>query len=288
MAFCAAIATAVVLGACGSGMPGNAVVQIGKASITTGRARPLARGRQRLDAGRRPARRRRRCRCRRTTRRASPRREGAGNTSPAGRRPRPRATRRCASELPDARHRGARLPDPRRCGSRARPTTATSTSPSAQIDAAVPAGAQDARPRRSRPPRELRNFLAASGQTIADLKWRTMVEPARQQDRAAGAEAGREGHLRGRSPRTTRRTAPQYTTPETRDLHLVLVHDSRRPRQKVQLAAGGGDELRDGRAEVLDRRRRRKANGGAMVGVTRERAERAAERRGVRGQASAC
>ena len=35
MAFCAAIATAVVLGACGSGIPGNAVVQIGDASITT-------------------------------------------------------------------------------------------------------------------------------------------------------------------------------------------------------------------------------------------------------------
>ena len=35
MAFCAAIATAVVLGACGSDIPGNAVVQIGNASITT-------------------------------------------------------------------------------------------------------------------------------------------------------------------------------------------------------------------------------------------------------------
>jgi foldase protein PrsA len=35
MAFCAAIATAVVLGACGSDIPGNAVVQIGDASITT-------------------------------------------------------------------------------------------------------------------------------------------------------------------------------------------------------------------------------------------------------------
>ncbi len=35
MAFCAAIATAVVLGACGSDIPGNAVVQIGRASITT-------------------------------------------------------------------------------------------------------------------------------------------------------------------------------------------------------------------------------------------------------------
>ena len=34
MAFCAAIATAVVLGACGSDIPGNAVVQIGDASIT--------------------------------------------------------------------------------------------------------------------------------------------------------------------------------------------------------------------------------------------------------------
>ena len=34
MAFCAAIATAVILGACGSGIPGNAVVQIGDATIT--------------------------------------------------------------------------------------------------------------------------------------------------------------------------------------------------------------------------------------------------------------
>ena len=34
MAFCAAIATAVTVGACGSGMPGNAVVQIGNATIT--------------------------------------------------------------------------------------------------------------------------------------------------------------------------------------------------------------------------------------------------------------
>ena len=34
MAFCAAIATAVVLGACGSGVPGNAVAQVGGASIT--------------------------------------------------------------------------------------------------------------------------------------------------------------------------------------------------------------------------------------------------------------
>ena len=35
MAFCAAIATAVTLGACGSGIPGNAVVQIGQATIST-------------------------------------------------------------------------------------------------------------------------------------------------------------------------------------------------------------------------------------------------------------
>ena len=35
MAFCAAIATAVILGACGSGMPGNAVVQIGQATISS-------------------------------------------------------------------------------------------------------------------------------------------------------------------------------------------------------------------------------------------------------------
>jgi hypothetical protein len=34
MAFCAAIATAVALGACGGGLPGNAVVQIGSATIT--------------------------------------------------------------------------------------------------------------------------------------------------------------------------------------------------------------------------------------------------------------
>jgi len=34
MAFCAAIATAVTLGACGSGLPGNAVVQIGSATIS--------------------------------------------------------------------------------------------------------------------------------------------------------------------------------------------------------------------------------------------------------------
>jgi len=34
MAFCAAIATAVVLGACGSGIPGNAVATVGSAPIT--------------------------------------------------------------------------------------------------------------------------------------------------------------------------------------------------------------------------------------------------------------
>src|ERR1700683_2136986 len=34
MAFCAAIATAVTVSACGSGMPGNAVVQIGSATIS--------------------------------------------------------------------------------------------------------------------------------------------------------------------------------------------------------------------------------------------------------------
>jgi foldase protein PrsA len=34
MAFCAAIATAVVIGACGGGIPGNAVAQIGSAPIT--------------------------------------------------------------------------------------------------------------------------------------------------------------------------------------------------------------------------------------------------------------
>jgi len=34
MAFCAAIATAVVLGACGGGIPGNAVAQVGSAPIT--------------------------------------------------------------------------------------------------------------------------------------------------------------------------------------------------------------------------------------------------------------
>jgi hypothetical protein len=34
MAFCAAIATAVVLGACGGGVPGDAVAVVGSAPIT--------------------------------------------------------------------------------------------------------------------------------------------------------------------------------------------------------------------------------------------------------------
>src|SRR5579871_2826341 len=174
MAFCAAIATAVSLGACGSGLPGNAVVQIGDATITQAALDhwiAIANDTSQTQSGAK----------------APPlplppdykacvagQQKAAGNTA-ASRSPTQVAGYRAScqstynslvSEVLDylipemwlqgeAFDRGVHL-------------TAK------QIDAAY------AQERRSAVPplvttAELNKFMAASGQTVADLKWRTMV-----------------------------------------------------------------------------------------------------------------
>ena len=253
MAFCAAIATAVSLGACGSGMPGNAVVQIGQATISTAALDhwlAVANDSTQTQTGAKapplplpPD----------YTACVKAAEKAAGNT--AASRSASQVVGRQADlpdQLRDARHRGARLPDPADVdpGRGRRPRLPRHR----QADRQRPTRRRSS-PRRPplATPKELDAFLAASGETVADLKWRTRVNLLGNKIALAVQKKAEKVTTR-RSPPTTRRTIAQYTTPETRDIHLVLVSSSLATADKVRVAAGRRSELRDGRGQVLGRR----------------------------------
>jgi hypothetical protein len=264
MAFCAAIATAVSLGACGSGLPGNAVVQIGQATInTTALDHWLAVAN---DSGQTQ-----------TGAKAPPlplppnftaciaaQEKSAGNTA-TSKTPAEIATFKstCQSNygtlvtevldflIPElwiqgeAYDRGVHVTHK-------------------QIVAAYEQELKTSNPSLATQ-KELRNFLAASGQTTTDLQWRTMVNLlANKIELAVQKKASKVTDTQIAAYYAKHRA--QYTTPETRDIHLVLVSSSATAATVERLLAGGESYATVAAKYSVDATS--KAKGGEMLGVT--------------------
>jgi foldase protein PrsA len=257
MAFCAAIATAVVLGACGSDIPGNAVAQVGNASITKAA----------LDHWLTVA-----------------------NNSPQV------STGVAAPPLPVP-------PDFTACVAAQRkqaPTSSTSTlkalcaqnyqSLLTQVlnyliqtiwiqgeandrgvgvtPKQVDAGFLQERKLSTPPlvtPAELTLFLAKSGQTVTDLKWRTRlnllvnkIEKKVQKDASHVTAAQIAAYYN--------KNRTQYITPETRSLHLVETSTQASAAKVKSLLAGGSSYATVVPKYSIDPTT--KSAGGSMLGVS--------------------
>jgi parvulin-like peptidyl-prolyl isomerase len=260
MAFSAAIATAVTLGACGSGLPGDAVAQIGAASITKAQLDhwlTVANDSSQVSNGTK----------------ASPtaippdftaciaaQRKSAGTTSSSE-----TSTFKsvCQSEfqtdlnqaLPylietvwvqaDAVDRHLKVTDKQ-----------VETAFDQERKTSTPSLATNA---------ELKAFLTASGQTVADLRWRTYVglltnkiELAVQKkaQKVSNAKIAAYYH----------KNISQYTVPSTRDLHLVLTSTLASAQKVRSLLAGGESYATVASKYSIDTTT--KKTGGKMTGVS--------------------
>jgi foldase protein PrsA len=233
MAFCAATATAVLVGACGSGLPGDAVAQIGAASITKTQLAhwlTVANDSSQVSNGTK----------------ASPtpippdftaciaaQRKAAGSTTSSE-----TSTFKsvCASQfqtllgdaLPylietvwvqaDAADRHFKVSD-KQVENAYKQERKTST-PSLATD------------------KELNDFLAASGQTIADLKWRTYVGLLTNKIELS-IEKKAQKVKNAKIAAYYHKNISQYTVASTRDLHLVLTSTQAGAAKVRSLLAGG-------------------------------------------------
>jgi foldase protein PrsA len=264
MAFCAAIATAVTLGACGSGLPGNAVVQIGQASITMAALNhwlAVANDSTQTQTGAKapalplPPN---------YTACVAAAEKAAGNT----------ATSRTSSAV---------------AGDKAACAANYQTLVTEVLEFLIPemwiqgeaydrhvhvtqkqieAGFEAERKSASPPletNKELTAFLAASGQTVADLKWRTMVSLLGNKIELAVIKTAQKVTSKQIAAYYAKNHA-QYTTPATRNLHIVLV-TSLASAQKVRSLLASGESYKTV-ATKYSVDATSKANGGAMVGVT--------------------
>jgi parvulin-like peptidyl-prolyl isomerase len=264
MAFCAAIATAVCLGACGSGLPGNAVVQIGQASISTAALDhwlTVANDTSQVSNG--------------TKAPALPlppnftacvraQQQSAGNTAQshtAGEIATYKAT--CQQNYATLVTEVLNYLIPRlwvegEAASRGIHVTKK------QIEQAYEQELKTSNPS-LKAPAQLRHFLAASGQTVEDLKWLTTVnllvnKIELQVQHQAGKVTPKDISAYYDSHRS------QYETPETRDLHLVLT-SSPATAQKVHNLLSSGQSY-SSVASQYSVDSTSKANGGAMLGVS--------------------
>ena len=254
MALCAAIATAVTLGACGSGVPGNAVAQVGDATITTAAfdhwmtiARsPRPASRTPADAGAAAAR------CRPTSRPASrPSSKTAAKPPRASPQPTDAQLQGAvqAASTTALRDQVLPVPDPADWiegeaadqGVKVTPTRRSQKPIDEQQEAAVPAG---------------RPTTTSSCRTSGQTDRRPALPHARPA--AAASKIAREGHEGARTVTDAqiaayyKKNKAQFAQPETRDLHLVLTKTTADGREG-QDGARRRPELRDGRQEVLDR-----------------------------------
>jgi len=264
MAFCAAIATAVTLGACGSGIPGNAVVQIGKASISKDAISHwlvVANDQNQLSTGAKAP--------------ALPippdytacvkaAEQAAGNTAAS------RSSAEVSIDKSTCQTNYQTLltevlnyliPEMWIQGEAAkRGFKVTSKAVEASFKQAL---------KTSVPPltttKELNSFLAATGETVADLKWRTYVSLlgnkialAVQKKAAKVTAAAITAYYK--------KNHAQYTTPETRNIHLVLVQLPATAQLVKSLLAGGESYATVAAKYSIDATT--KSKGGEMLGVT--------------------
>ena len=259
MAFCAAIATAVTVGACGSGMPGTAVVQIGNATITKaalihwlGVANDASQVQSNTAATPLPL---------------PPdytacvaAQQAASTVRSAGQTSTFKAT--CASNYQtlltevlnylittywlqgEAYDRHIHVTQP-----------AITKAFSQERKGANPPLATDA---------QLRSFLAASGQTVTDLKWRTMVQLQTNKIQLQVQKAN-EKVTTAKIAAYYNKNKAQFGTPETRNLHLVLVASAATAQKVHALLAGGASYATVAAKYSVDPTS--KAAGGAMSGV---------------------
>jgi foldase protein PrsA len=264
MAFCAAIATAVTLGACGSGIPGNSVVQIGQASISTAaldhwlsvandssqtqtgaKAPPLP-----LPPGFAAC--------------VSDQQATAGNTENSKSKTQIAIYKQTCqtnystlvTEVLDflipqmwiqgeAAVRGFHITDK-------------------QVEAAYQKAIKSASPPLATP-KELDAFMAASGETVADLHWRTRVNLLGS--KIANAVQKQAGKVTdAQIAAYYKKNHAQYTTPETRDIHLVLVSSLAAAQNVHSLLASGQTYATVAAKYSVDATS--KAKGGQMLGVS--------------------
>jgi foldase protein PrsA len=260
MAFCAATATAVTLGACGSGLPGDAVAQIGAASITKTQLAhwlTVANDSGQVSQGTK----------------ASPtpippdftacieaQRKSAGSTTASE-----NSTFKsvCQSQfqtllgqaLPylvetvwvqaDAVDRHFKVTDKQ-----------VENAYNQERKTSTPSLATDT---------QLNDFLAASGQTVADLKWRTYVGLLTNKIELS-IEKKAKKVSNAKIAAYYRKNISQYTVPATRDLHLVL-SSSQSGAEKVRSLLAGGQSYTTVAAKYsIDTTT--KKTGGKMTGVS--------------------
>jgi parvulin-like peptidyl-prolyl isomerase len=264
MAFIAAIATAVSLGACGSGLPGNAVVQIGQATINTTALDhwlTVANDSSQVSNGAKAA--------------ALPlppdftacikaQQQSAGNT----------AASHSAGEIATFKQTcqnnyGTLVTEvlnyliPRLWVEGEAASRGIHVTPK-QIDAAYQQELKTSNPS-LKTPAQLRHFLAASGQTVNDLKWLTAVNLlVNKIEQQVQHQAGKVTPQQISS--YYQKNHAQYQTPETRDLHLVLVSSPATAQKVHSLLASGQSYASVASQYSVDSTS--KANGGAMKGVS--------------------
>ena len=264
MAFCAAIATAVTLGACGSGLPGNAVVQVGHATITTAALKHwlnVANDSPQTQSG--------------ATAPPLPvppdftacikdQQNSAGNTAAsqsAAQVAQFKSTCQQNYQTLVTEVLGFLIPELWIQGEAA--NRGVHITPK-QIAAAYALERKNSSPSLATQ-KELHDFLAASGQTVGDLKWRTMVNLLANKIELAVQKKAQKV-TNSQIAAYYKKNQAQYTTPETRDLHLVLV-TSPSSAQKVQsLLAGGQSYATVASKYSVDATS--KAKGGEMLGVS--------------------
>jgi foldase protein PrsA len=259
MAFCAAIATAVILGACGSGLPGDAVVQVGNATITRaalihwlGVANDASQVQSNTAAPVLPV---------------PPdftacidAQQAATTTKSAGQT----ATFKASCESSYKTLLGEVLPylittywlqaEAYDRGVHVTP---------AEISKAFATERKGATPPLATAA-QLRSFLAASGQTANDLRWRTMVQLETNKIQLKVQKAHEKVTDAAIAAYYAKNKA-QYSTPQTRDLHLVLASNAASAQKAHSLLAGGSNYSTV--VATYSHDATSKAKGGQMLGV---------------------
>ena len=262
MAFCAAIATAVTVGACGSGMPGNAVVQVGAATITQPELDhwlAVANDSQQLTTGTKPP-----------PLPLPPNYTacvaGQLKTLPASARNTPGETASlkavCAQQYQqlsgqilnfliqtiwiqaDAADRGVKV-SPKEIDQKYQQALQASTIP-------------------LKTTAQLNNFLAETGQTVADLKWRTMLNVLGNAIELKIAHQA-QSSSRAQIAAYYNKNRSQFTTVATRNLHLVLTTTQAQAQTARSLLASGSSYATVAAKYSADPTT--KAKGGVMTGV---------------------
>jgi hypothetical protein len=259
MAFCAAIATAVTVGACGSGMPGNAVVQIGNATITKAAViHWLA-----IDNDASQVQ---------SDTKAPPLPLPPDYTACV-------AAQQAATSVHSA---GQTATFKASCDTNYHTLLndvlnyligeywlqGEAYDRHVHVSAASVTKTFKQERKLAKPPlataAEMNSFLAASGQTLKDLTWRTMVQLETNKIQLQ-VEKAHEKVTKAQIAAYYDKHKTQFGTPETRDLHLVLVSSAAAAQKVHSLLAGGASYATVAPKYSVDPNT--KSKGGVMLGV---------------------